>query len=496
MYKYLEVDSDDEKHGVPLDTAFYGDSNSTQYFNPDELYFNDMDIRAWEQRTAELDGLAYGDDYSYLEDEGYYEELGDSIMSITEYEDLLFQRVLDKIRVARSTGDSDVQLTPEELEVYQAKLLGPRAPAARPQPPIPRHASAPTVPTGSSTAVASTPSAVGVSASSSTRAKKSSRRTSIFGSRRSKDKDKDKDKSSTRTRAPSISSDASAQTIPPAFVVPDPNVQPVYAPTHGHHSRRPREAHALPHGSPPRPASRAASISSDRLIPTKPAHPGDARASRQAPTPTRISPPRDMPGAFPGSFSSSARSHPNPTPPQTSRPASSSSRLSNQETVDPRLVDPRQFPSSRPRSASIQQSQPPKLVSLAMPTTEPFQYQLAGQLAPSQPPSYVRRIAPTSDSAYTPMPRRVPVPEQRAASVVGSASDPNVAQRTDVSNVGDGNGTGGVLVDAVPSPDERSYKVHASSSGARSGTKDGPGGGSGRDKEERRKKSSKSRRKH
>jgi hypothetical protein len=505
VYRFQEVDSEDEKHGVSLDLGYSRDPTGKQYINPDELYFNDMDIRAWERRTADLDGLAYGDDYGYLEDEGYYEDGGDVTMSVTEYEDLLFQRVLDKIRLARATGDPDVQLTPEELEIYQARLLGPRAPAARPSPAKARHPSVPTLSAGASTAVASTLSNIGTSGTGSAKAKKSSRRTSLFGSRRPEKKEK----SSTRTRAPSMSSDVSNQQLPPGFVVPGPNGQPVFAPINAYHGRMARDARVRSTGSPPRPSSRSASTSSDRLAPFRGGYSAEpARGFRQAPTPPRISPPpsmtppSDMPGAFP---SDSPRSYRAATPPQLSHPVSSSSRQSTQDNIDSRKpsrqstqdnTQSRKSSSSRPRSSSIQQGA--KLVPLPVPeykhhTTEPYQYQVAGQLASSQPqPPYARRVASgPAEGNFTTMPRRVPVPVQRATGVngvQGSHSDPAILQRAEVSDVDEG---GDVHLDLVPNTDDKSYKVH-SSKGA---TREGSSGGSARDSE-RRKRSSRTRRKN
>jgi hypothetical protein len=489
VYRFQEVDSEDEKGGVLLDAGYQRDSNGKQSINPDELYFNGMDLREWERRTADLDGLAYGDEFGYPEEEGYYEDAGDLAMAITEYEDLLFQRVLDKIRMARATGDPDVQLSPEELEIYQARLSGQRVPAARPQPPSPRHVSAPIVSSSTSTAVAPAPSTVGASGSGSTRAKKSSRRTSLFGSRRPKDKDKEK--SSTRTRAPSMSSEAINPPPPPGFVVPGPNGQPAFAPLNAYHGHRAQDSRVRPPVSPPRRSSRSASASGDRLSTGKVSLPLDTtRPMRPARTPPRISSPKDMPGTFPSDTSQIYRAA---TPQQHSRPASSSSRQSTQDNIDPRNPS-----SNRPHSSSSQQTT--KLVPLAMPeykhhTAEPFQYQVAGHLATSQfQPPYTRRVSSGSAvGSYTSMPRRVPVPVQRAPGingVHGSYSDPAVLQRAEVSDV-DEDEDADVVVDVVPSTDDKSYKVQTSKSTG----KEGSSGGSVREGE-RRKRSSKTRRKH
>jgi hypothetical protein len=485
VYRFMEVDSEDEKQGVLLDSGYQNDPNDGQNFNSDELYFNGMDIRAWERRSADLDGLAYGDDYGYVEDEGYYEDAGDLTMAIAEHEDLLFQRVLDKIRLARVTGDPDVQLTSEELEIYQARLSGQRAPAVRPQISNTRHASAPVVSSSTSTAVASTPSTVGAPESSSGRAKKSSRRTSLFGSRRPKDKDKDKDKgkTSSRTRAPSMSSEASNQPHPPGVMMPGSNGQPAFAPINTYHGRVAQDARIRVSSLPPHRSLQSASVSTDRLATSKTSQSGDPKRTMQT-----AYTPRDMPGTFP---SDSPQTYRSATPPQLSRPTSSSSRQSTYNNADSRHI-----PNSRPQSSSSQQAT--KLVPLAVPeykhhTAEPFQYQMAGHLAASQSqPQYTRRIVPGSaNSNYTSMPRRVPVPVQHATGVngvQGSYSDPATVPKAEVSEMDE---DVDVLVDVVPSTDDKSYKAQTS----KSTTKGGSSGGSVKDGE-RRKKSSRTRRKH
>ncbi|KAF2255412.1 hypothetical protein BU26DRAFT_416027 [Trematosphaeria pertusa] len=431
VYRFQEVDSDDEKNGVMSDPAHQRVSISKQYFNPDELYFNDMDIRAWERRAQELDALAYGEDYGYLEDEGYYDDAGDVTMSAAEYEELLFQRVLDKIRLARATGESDVQITPEELDAYQARLLGrPRVPAARPQVPRARPVSAPVLNGNVSTAGVTTSGNAAASGSSSTRSKKSQRRTSIFGSRPKKEK------SRSRTRATSNASNTTSQQPPPVFIVPGPNGQPVYAPINAYQGRMPRDHPVRPSGSPSRQSSRSASISSDRV-----------------PTPPRVSPPRDVPGAFPSGSPQRSR---DPTPPHSGRPASSSSRQSTQDSIDSQLAD------GTARRSSVQQTArlvPFPVTEYKHYTAEPYHYQVAGQVATSQPsssqPQFARRVVSgPAGSNYMTMPRRVPVPDQRAAapmlSAQGSHSDPALVQRAsgsraEVSDEEDGQGA--ILVD-------------------------------------------------
>jgi hypothetical protein len=87
------------------------------------------------------------------------------------------------------------------------------------------------------------------------------------------------------------------------------------------------------------------------------------------------------------------------------------------------------------------------------------------------------------------MPRRVPVPVQRAtapmASAHGSYSDPAIGQgasaiRVEASDEDDG--AGDVLVDVIPQPDAKSYKVQT----LKPNSKGGESSSSGRDSERKR----------
>ncbi|KAF1953971.1 hypothetical protein CC80DRAFT_419000 [Byssothecium circinans] len=388
VYRFHEVDSDDEKNGVLLDSGFHKAPNGKQNFNPDELYFNDMDMGAWERRTGDVDGMAYGDDYGYMEDEGYYDDAADVTMAAAEYEELLFQRVLDKIRLARATGDADVQLLPEELEAYQARIWRSRTPAAHPQARS-RPATAGTVNGNANPVVAASSSNTGTSGR-----KKNQRRTSLFSS-----KPKEK-KSSGRSRAPSNVSEMASQPMPPGFVVPGPNGQPMYAPINAYQGGQPTQARGL----------------------------GPALRLSQAPM--RITGSRDMPGTFPGSPVSYRSASPINSPVHANRPASSSSRQSTQDRIEPQ-----QLSNGRTRSSPIQETPtlvPFPTVEYKHHTAEPFQYQAAGHLASSSSstvsqPQYTRRVASGSSDTHVAMPRRVPVPVQHATateSVHGSYSDP------------------------------------------------------------------------
>ncbi|KAF1845955.1 uncharacterized protein K460DRAFT_286341 [Cucurbitaria berberidis CBS 394.84] len=405
VHRFQELDTDDEKNGVLLDRGFQQVSSSNNA-NPDELYFSDMDIKAWERRATTFDETAYAPNYGYQEededdeeDEGYYDDTGES-MTHAEYEEMLFRRVLDKIRVARAAGHADVQLNPDEVEAYQAKLYGARAPAGRPQP-RPRPSS-PLVVNDAASVV--TTSKSGNPASGSSRSKKSQPRTSLFASKPKKEKP------SGRKRTSPMSSPSSLG--PPGFVVPGPEGQPIYAPINAYQGNLVRDA-----GPAPRPTSRSAS---------------------QTPTPPRATPPREVLGAFPGS----EHSYRPATPPRQGRHTASRQPMQRQEFP----------PMSGARSSSIQSA---GVVPFPI---EPYQYH-AFSPPSSSPPSpqsqYARRVSSgLSEASYTVMPRRVPVPApspvplQRTApatGVQGSYFDPALTtqasgSRTVVSALGDDQG--------------------------------------------------------
>jgi hypothetical protein len=451
VYRFQELENEDEKNGVLLEPGYPQDSQARE-FNPDELYFNDMDLRAWEARTAEIDGMAYGDEYGYQEDEGYYEEPGGILMTPAEYEEFLFLRVLDKIRLARATGDQDVQLTTEELDAY-SKGMRPRAPAARPQPPRGRPVSAPMI-TGPITGGANntimttnTPSTSGSgSGSGSARRKTSKSRTSIFAPRSKKEKEKSSSRKRTSSNVSEMLSQPQQQPVqpPPGIVVPGPN-GPVYAPINAYAGLR-RDSTVRSAASPSRD-SRSSSLN-----------------SRHAAIPQRISPPQEVPGAFPSG--SPQRYYRDGTPPpRHSRPPSSHSRYS--------MGEAELLPNVRSRSSSIQQ--PVKMVPFPVTdyqhhTAEPYQYHQPGQPATTQSPAqasasqpqYRRVVSGSADPNFTAMPRRVPVPVQRATGPISASySDPAPSQRAHAPMDEASDEDDDVTVDVIPQADDKSYKVTA-----------------------------------
>ncbi|KAF1838709.1 hypothetical protein BDW02DRAFT_488487 [Decorospora gaudefroyi] len=325
-----------------------------------------MDIRAWEGRASALDGTTYRPEHGYQEEEVHYDESGE-IMTLAEYEELLFRRVLDKIRIARAAGSADVQLSPEELDAYQSRMYGTRAPAARPQPQS-RPSSA-SIPNDAASIVSVNAT---TKAGSSSRSKKSQQRSSLFSSKPKKEKPSSRKQTSNMPLAES-------HAPPPGFVVPGPDGQPMYAPINAYQGSLFREPDHL------HPDSRSASDT-----------------SHHNPSPPRVSPPRDMLGAFPGSEYAYRPS----TPPRQGRPVSA--RQAAYERDLP--------PVSRTRSSSIQSA---RLIPFPV---EPYQYHAfsppSSSSPTSPPPQYARRVSTApSEASYTSMPRRVPVPVPAPAPV-------------------------------------------------------------------------------
>jgi len=319
------------------------------------------------------------------EDEGYYEDPGELLFP-EEYEDMLFQRVLDKIRVARAIGNADVQLTSEELDAYKSKLHGARPATARPVP-LSRPPDSPLNDTASVTSVQAKHAPV------SSRTKKEKQRTSLFGSKSKKEKDKDK--SSQRKRISTSSSIAShpPDQISPGFVVPDPDSQAVFAPINSYSAKF---AHDQPS---PHLISRSTS------------------GSHQTSSSPQATPPQDVLGAFPGSE-------------HFYRPAILQDQSQSQSQLHHQIpsLSVRQQAYARERQleaqgiASAAQAQAARSIPFPV---EMYQYQTfstaSGSASPTSPQilqmpqQYARRVSSgQSESSYTSMPRRVPVPTPAA----------------------------------------------------------------------------------
>lgn len=364
VYRFQELGSEDEKDGVILDQAFQPALNGRN-INPDELYFNDMDIRAWEKRASALGEPMHGPGYR-----GYHEEYfggADEPTDSAESEEILFQRVLDKIRLARAAGNTDVSLSTEELDAYQSRLYGARASAVRPEPQSrPTNASLP-----HDAASIMSYEAPGKHGSSS-RSRKSQQRSSLFGSKPKKEKQHSSHK---RT---STQSTAESHTSPPGFVVPGPGGQSVYAPINAYEGPLARKQESL------RPASHSASDTSH--------HMGSF---------SQYASPRNMLGSFPESVVDYRPS----TPPRQGREMSS-----RQAAYEAELP-----PGSRTRSSSIQS----RLVPFPV---EPYQYHnfsASSSSSPTSPqPQYSRRVSSgPSEASYASVPRRVPAPTPAPAPI-------------------------------------------------------------------------------
>jgi hypothetical protein len=266
VYKFQQMESDKVRSGdVPeLD---YSPVSASRSMDPDQLYFNDMDIRAWEKRTGTLDQGAYLPEHGYQEDEACSGDLNEA-MTPAEYEELLFQRVLDKIRLARAAGIPDVQLTQEEIEAYQSKLHGTRPPAVRSQGKS-RSGNTSNLNDTSSLASLNTAGKPG-----SSRSKRSQQRSSLFASKPKKEKPPG------RKRAVSNVSNVLGP-APPGFVTPGPDGRPIYTPINAHQGDVARNL-VYPYENAPRTP-----------LNDSPNSPGLLRSD-----PPRVM----MPGAFPEAF--------------------------------------------------------------------------------------------------------------------------------------------------------------------------------------------------
>lgn len=432
VYRFQDVGSDAEMIGINVEHGNQQASKGKQLLSRDDLYFNDMDIRAWERRTAALGGAPNRNDHGFPEDEGYYDDSGEPL-SASEYEEVLFQRVLDKIRLARAADIPDVQLTPDELDAYQSKLHGTRAPTPR-SPKSPRP-----VPLNDTMSVASS-SAANKKGSSSSRSKKDQQRSSLFASKPKKEKP------ISRKRVPSNAASAP----PPGFMIPGPDGQPIYTPINAYQGNLARDP-----VTPPQPLSPAVSN------------------SEQPPVPMRIAP-REMPGAFPGALPTSPHLYRYSTPLQDVHPS-------------PRDLEPAFDGLGVSNRSSSKRTSKLKNAPL-----EPYQYHnftssSSTQSAPK--PKYTRRVS-SAESNYTAVPRRVPVPAQRPAPVPANSSESILSPRASSSRVErmpDAFDEDPVMADIDGQTD--------SGKSVKSISKHGSGNGAGKDGE-RRRKSGKSKKKH
>ncbi|KAF2016055.1 hypothetical protein BU24DRAFT_462256 [Aaosphaeria arxii CBS 175.79] len=485
VHRYQEFDSEDEKYGAFVGSGFHKISPGRSS-NPDELYFSDMDLRAWEQRN----GHVYEDDYTYQEDEDAFDEAGLVSMSLAEYEENVFQGILEKVRQARKSGQADVQMTQEELEIYQSKIMRPKNPTERPQPAAEVPANATNYAGMSTSADLPNHSNDSSGLASVRSSSKPKQRASLFAPRPKKEKPSARKRStSNATSAASVPNVAGPPAPAPGFVVPGPGGQQVYAPINSYTGRRAQKSVAPLGGVSSHTASRSS---------VKP-----APQPRTPTTPTfssRFTPSREMPGTFPSS------------PQRNTHTPTSTVQSARDQVVPPSYQQypasdgPRQNVPVKAQDQSSSAPDPVKLVPFPVTqyqhqSTQPYKYHVPGQpISPQQTAQptaaqvqYARRVvAGTGETYNNGMPRRVPVPTQgmsrSSPGFAGSQSDPAIAYQ--------GSGTRPQLsesddeVDVVPKPDSSSHKGRAT----RIDGKPGHTGGSSRD-EERRKKSSRTKRK-
>ncbi|KAJ5022712.1 PRA1 family protein-domain-containing protein [Bipolaris maydis] len=384
VHRFQELSSDDENGGVTIEGAFEPALDGKK-IDPDELYFNDMDIRAWERRTSALAEPMHGPVHGYR---GYREEYfggpGETI-NPAEVEEMLFRRVLDKIRVARAAGNTDVSLSAEELDAYQSRLYGARAPAVRPEPqPRPSSASS-----SKDTASVLSYDATGKHDALS-RSKKSQQRTSMPGSKSKKEK-----RPSAHKRT-STASTTESHAMPPGFVVPGPDGQSTYAPINAY------EGSLVRGQGPVHPTSRSASDN-----------------GRHVAMPLHRAPSINMLGSFPESVYDF----------QPESPLVPDNQPSYRQTAYEADVPA----DARTGSSSVQSA---RLVPFPV---EPYQYHNFSPTSSSSPtspqPQYTRSLSSVvSEASYASVPRRVPpapplapapVPVRRVADVVVSQDGHN-----------------------------------------------------------------------
>jgi hypothetical protein len=390
VYKFQQMESDDVRSGA-VPEHDYHPASASKNMDPDQLYFNDMDIQAWERRTSALNDTPYAPEHGYLEDEGYCEDTGEAL-SPAEYEEMLFQRVLDKIRLARAAGIPDVQLSQEEIDAYQSKLHGTRSLTLRSQAKS-RSGNTPVLNDVTSIAGKST----------SSRSKKSQQRSSLFASKPKKEKPSGRKR--TVSNAPSPGPAA-----PPGFVIPGPDGRPIYTPINASQD----------------------SMARDPVYPTQNVPRTPPNNSHEFPVPFHPDPPREMPGAFPGSF---------PNYPQAHQPVASTRRGYQTPNREP---SPRMMPFP----------------------VEPYQYHAFSQSSSSQSspqPQYNRRVS-SAESSHT---ARTELPEEA---------------------FGDD-----LLVDIAPQFDSSNTKTQTGKSGSKPGS---VSGGRRDEEKERKRKSARSKKKH
>ncbi|KAK8185848.1 hypothetical protein BC567DRAFT_2616 [Phyllosticta citribraziliensis] len=311
------------------------------------------------------DRFAYEDDY-YQDD--YHGRGGGSEQYLDpDDEEYLFQRALDRVRVARARGQPDVSLTHEELEI----LTRPRS---RQLPP----------------ALADPSSARPSSGGSSSRpTKKASRAPLLAPDSRNTNQRHNLDFSPSDSSSPSPG--------PPGFIVPGGGAAPLGYSTgtsranyrsvsdqsQGVRSRSSKESHFTP--SPPN------TIDRNRNVPGSPIY--------------------DVPGSFADEASYRAESR-------------ASSYDSQNSGTGPDMAEPDDYPHPRLPPRQVHSSTPPYPIHPSerpppMPL-DPFAYQTGGPTYPY----------PSGGVAYARVPRRVPVGRREGASYATNAaasfSDPSL----------------------------------------------------------------------
>jgi hypothetical protein len=408
-----EMGSDeDDGQGVYLDPNGYPYRDPRQrVFAGDELYFTGHDLG--QHRREIYPNAYYGEEDS--EDDGYYR----GAAAYNGRDEALAQSAYERIAKARANGQTNINLSVEEMEALERRRgVQQLAPM---QPPPLQIASPPATPVKTPKGKSSSRNNSSVSLSSQKGKKKSS---SLFGS---SSPAKSKSKSG---RKMSVSSDQAAPYspvgLPPGYVagpngMPMPMPMPMYAP--------------MPYYPPPSPELARAQETRDRSRST-------SKHNRRASTP-----PEPVYAQYPPRF------YP---PPGGMRPGSSSSNRSYQDEADwyahAAAAQPPHQPTSRSRAgSSAQYRMPDDYAGPPMPASQ-GRRSLGGNGSVDINYSSLRRIPPGS----SPLAARPGAPpmhhysDPAAASRKGSGLSQEVDSASSTS--GSSSDDQGVQVDVVADP--------------------------------------------
>jgi hypothetical protein len=409
---------EDDGHGVYLDPNGYAYRNPRQRGHAgDELYFTGHDLGR--HRRDGHPNAYYGEGDS--EEDGYHR----GTAAYNDRDEALAQSAYERIAKARAQGQTNINLSVEEMEALERRR-GIQQPAPMQPPPL-QIASPPATPVKTPKGKSSSRNNSSASLSSQKGRKKSG---SLFGS---SSPAKSKSKSSRRM---SVSSDQalplSPAAPPPGYVLAGPNGAPMPMPMYA----------PMPYYPPPGPEFARAQGTRDRSRST-------SKHNRRGSTP-----PEPVYAQYPPRF------YP---PPGGMRPGSSSSNRSFQDEADwyAHATAPPLQPTSRSRANSTAQYRmPDDYAGPPMPAAQ-GRRSLGGSGSVDVNYSSLRRVPPGS-SPLAARPGAPPLHYSDPA-VVGSRKGSGLSQEVDSASTGSGGGSSsddqGVQVNVVPDARGNGYAV-------------------------------------